>query len=256
MAVASITILPRGCRRPGVLADAAGSPRPYTRGARFATSDQARMCAGRFGFAYVCDCGDASGRRPRPEHALCALRPREPRWLVLRDPNHRASRATAVVCRRDAPVGDVQRAVSPGREAAWEVQAADHHNRVAAVRGDADDRASAGSRVVEAERRELGRVELVVLAKAAAGNRGQASRPLGELAAPRGKTPDNRRPRRVPATSQLADVERTVLTPRTWPFGETRSSVFEPASTTQRAPGRASTPYGFASGNWPGTRFV
>ena len=82
-----------------------------------------------------CDCGDASGRRLR--------------WLVLRDPNDRASRAAAVVCRRDAPVGDVQRAVSPGREAAWEVQAADHHNRVAALLGDADDRAGPGSRVVQ-----------------------------------------------------------------------------------------------------------
>src|SRR5690349_24074395 len=37
------------------------------------------------------------------------------RSLVLRDPNDRARRAAAVVCRRDAPVGDVQRAVSPGR---------------------------------------------------------------------------------------------------------------------------------------------
>lgn len=57
---------------------------------------------------------------------MCALRCQGVEVLALCDLNDRAGQGAAVLCGRDAPVGEVQRTVSPGRKSRRALNTASH----------------------------------------------------------------------------------------------------------------------------------
>src|SRR5438309_966890 len=127
-----------------------------------------------------------------------------------RDANDFARGSTAAVRGSDAPVRDIDRAIRSGGETGWERQTRSDQRRARAVRRNAHHRPRSRPAGFPPRGGELGGVELAVRAKSTTRDAGQPGCPFFGLLSGH-ETPHDRLPGTVAKTSQLADVQGSVV---------------------------------------------